>query len=75
MGNETFYGDGPSEEEVIQDVDDYERVLHKLVDAYLKFEDDEEMVNTANESYERAKENKLISFDVELNKWRLKVKP
>lgn len=63
---------------MIQDVDDYERVLHKFVDAnetYLKFEDDGEMVNTANESYEREKENKLISHDVELNTWKLKVKP
>jgi len=65
-----------SEGEVIQGVDDYERALRRFVDAhetYLKFEDNEEMVNTLNESYEKEKENKFL-FDVELNTWKLKMK-
>lgn len=63
-------------EEVIQGVDDYESALHRFVDAhetYLKFEDNEEMVNTANESYEKEKENTFL-LDVELNMWKLKMK-
>lgn len=63
-------------EEVIQGVDDYESALHRFVDAhetYLKFEDNEEMVNTANKSYEKEKENTFL-LDVELNMWKLKMK-
>ena len=55
-----------SEQGVIQGVIDYEGAFHKFVDAhetYLRFEDDEEMRNVANESYEKEKECKFL-FDL-----------
>lgn len=55
-----------SEQGVIQGVVDYEGAFHKFVDAYetyLRFEDDEEMRNVANESYEKEKECKFL-FDL-----------
>lgn len=39
----------------------------------MKFEDNNEMVNTANASYEKEKENKFL-LDIELNAWKLKMK-
>ena len=52
-----------SEQGVIQGVVDYEGAFHKFVDAhktYLRFEDDEEMRNVANESYKKEKECKFL---------------
>lgn len=65
-----------NKEEIIQGVEDYERAFHKFVDAhktYLSFEDDEGMIDVANESYDKENEEKFL-FDVELNTWALKVK-
>jgi len=65
-----------SEEDVIQGVDNYKHALRRFFDAhetYLKFEDNEEMVNTANKSYKKKKENKFL-LGVELNAWKLKMK-
>lgn len=45
-----------NKEEIIQGVEDYERAFHKFVDAhktYLSFEDDEGMIDVANESYDK----------------------
>ena len=63
-------------EEVIQNVECYERAFRKFVDAhetYLRFEVDEGMINVANESYEKEKENKFL-LDVELSTWKSKMK-
>ena len=52
-----------SEQAVIQGVIDYKGAFHKFVDAhqtYLRFEDDEEMRNVANESYEKEKKCKFL---------------
>ena len=51
------------EQGVIQGVVDYEGTFDKFVDAhetYLRFEDDEEMRNVANESYKKEKECKFL---------------
>ena len=67
---------GASVEEVIQNVECYERAFRKFVDAhktYLRFEDNEGMINVANESYEKEKENKFL-FNVELSTWKSKMK-
>ena len=55
-----------SKQGVIQGVIDYKGAFHKFVDAhqtYLRFEDDEEMRNVANESYEKEKKCKFL-FDL-----------
>ena len=67
---------GASVEEVIQNVECYERAFRKFVDAhetYLRFEVNEGMINVANESYEKEKENKFL-LDVELSTWKSKMK-
>ena len=48
-------------EEVIQNVECYERACRKFVDAhetYLRFEVNKGMINVANKSQEKEKENK-----------------
>ena len=68
--------EGASVEEVIQNVECYERAFRKFVDAhetYLRFEVNEGMINVANESYEKEKENKFL-LDVELSTWKSKMK-
>ena len=63
-------------EEVIQNVECYERAFRKFVDAhetYLRFKFNEGMINMANESYEKGKENKFL-LDVELSTWKSKMK-
>ena len=65
-----------SEQEVIQDIEDYERAFHKFVDAhetYLRFEDDEGMRHVANESYDMEKECKFL-LEVDLSTWKFKMK-
>ena len=63
-------------EEVIQNVECYERAFRKFFDAhqtYLRFKVNEGMINVANESYEKEKENKFL-LDVELSTWKSKMK-
>ena len=55
-------------EEVIQNVECYERAFRKFVHAhetYLSFEVNEGMINVGKESYKKEKENKFL-LDVEL---------
>ena len=73
---QSLISEGGSAEEVIQNVECYERAFRKFVDAhetYLRFEVNEGMINVANESYEKEKENKFL-LDVELSTWKSKMK-
>ena len=73
---QSLLSEGASVEEVIQNVECYERAFRKFVDAhetYLRFEVNEGMINVANESYEKEKENKFL-LDVELSTWKSKMK-
>ena len=73
---QSLLSEGASVEEGIQSVGCYERAFRKFVDAhetYLRFEVNEGMINVANESYEKEKENKFL-LDVELSTWKSKMK-
>jgi len=73
---QSLLSEGASVEEVIQNVECYERAFRKFVDAhetYLRFEVKEGMINVANESYQKEKENKFL-LDVELSTWKSKMK-
>ena len=73
---EAEFSKGASVKEVIQNVECYERAFRKFVDAretYLRFEVNEGMINVANESYKKEKENKFL-LDVELSTWKSKMK-
>ena len=63
-------------EEVIQNVECYEGAFRKFADAhetYLRFEVNEGMLNMANKSYEKEREDKFL-LDVELSTWKSKMK-
>ena len=73
---QSLLSEGAGVEEVIQNVECYERAFRKFVDAhetYLRLEVNEGMINVANESYEKEKENKFL-LDVELSTWKSKMK-
>ena len=73
---QSLLSEGASVEEVIQNVECYERAFRKFVDAhetYLRFKVNEGMINVANESYAKEKENKFL-LDVELSTWKSKMK-
>ena len=73
---QSLLSEGASVEEVIQNVECYERAFRKFADAhetYLRFEVSEGMIDVANESYEKEKENKFL-LDVELSTWKSKMK-
>ena len=73
---QSLLSEGAGVEEVIQSVECYERAFRKFVDAhetYLRLEVNEGMINVANESYEKEKENKFL-LDVELSTWKSKMK-
>ena len=73
---QSLLSEGASVEEGIQSVGCYERAFRKFIDAhesYLRFEVNEGMINVANESYEKEKENKFL-LDVELSTWKSKMK-
>lgn len=63
-------------EEVIQNVECYECRFRKFADAhetYLRLKVNEGMINMANESYEKEREDKF-RLDVELSTWKSKMK-
>ena len=71
---ESLLSEGASVEEVIHNVECYERAFRKFVDAhetYLRFEVNKGMTNVAHESYE--KDNKFL-LNVELSTWKSKMK-
>ena len=71
---ESLLSEGASVEEVIHNVECYERAFRKFVDAhetYLRFEVNKGMTNVTHESYE--KDNKFL-LNVELSTWKSKMK-